>query len=110
MKAVLIALSALAAGTGAAYADADPPAVAIEVEPGALSSPEGRAELRARIARAARDVCAAPRGRELDLRRERRACIREAVADAEAQLERRLAALNPGKRLAGSGDQDASEG
>ena len=110
MKAALIALSALAAGAGAAYADADPPAVAIEVEPGALSSPEGRAELRARIARAARDVCAAPRGRELDLLRERRKCIQDAVADAEAQLERRLASRKPGPRLAGSGDQEASEG
>lgn len=100
MKTALIALSALAAAFGAAHADDAPPTVAIELEPGALSTPEGRDWVRARIARAADDVCRVPRGRELDLRAEQRACIRDAIAEAEAQLERTLAARQEARRLA----------
>lgn len=91
MKTPLIALSALVALSGAAVAQPEQPTAEIIVGHGALASAEGLAALRAQIVDAAEDVCQVARGQELELRRERQACIAEAVAEGERQLQQKLA-------------------
>jgi UrcA family protein len=89
IKSAAIAFTALAAVAGAAHADGDPTRE-IEFQPSQLQSEHGLTQLRERIAQSALDVCQY-RGPELELRRARQACVQEAVEQAEAQLERKVA-------------------
>lgn len=109
MKTALIAFTALAALSGAAQADQTPPTAAVEFAPAALSSAEGRDAIRARIAEAADEVCEVPRGQALELRDERKACIAAAIEQGEAQIQRKIAALET-RRLAQTDHASAGEG
>ena len=93
MKTALIALSALAASFGAAHADDAPPTVAIELDPAALSTPDGREALRARIQDAVETVCEADDARDADQRRLQQACEQAAAAEAAGQLRKTVARL-----------------
>lgn len=104
IKSALIACASLAALAGAAHAD-NPPQSIVEFQSGQLLTAEGRDALRAQIAETAVDVCGAPRGPELELRRERRACIETAIEQAERQLELKIAAAS--ERRFAQADADA---
>lgn len=90
IKSVLIACASLTALTGAAHADSPPQSI-VEFRAEALLSPEGRADIRDRIADAAQDVCRLNGRRDLDARAARQDCIDEVTLAAERRLERKTA-------------------
>jgi UrcA family protein len=61
----------------------------------ALASEHGRQALMQDIRRAARDVCDIAGAFDAEVRRAERECAADAVARATAQLETRIAALEP---------------
>lgn len=78
----------------AALAEDDPQAV-VEFETAELTSPAGLAALRVKIHNAAETVCVAPHRPTVRERRLQGACIASAIEAAEAQLQQKIAALEP---------------
>ncbi len=60
----------------------DPPQVTVKYTDLNIASPQGTAVLYARIGQAAKDVCRQFEGRELNVLRQREACISKAISDA----------------------------
>jgi UrcA family protein len=78
----------------AAFAEDDPQAV-VEFGTAELTSQAGLSALRGKIHDAAETVCVAPHRPTLSERRLQSACIANAIAGAEAQLQQKIAALEP---------------
>lgn len=89
IKSAVIVCSALAATTGLAHADGAPTSL-VKFEREQLQSTQGQAEVRAQITQAADDVCALPSSRQLHMRRLQQACVDDAIADGERQLEQKI--------------------
>lgn len=100
MKRTFIAIAAAAATFATAgAAQAEDVTERIEFSPIQLATSAGREALKNRIDDAVESVCSITDVRDLNARREQRACMESAAADAQAQLDSKLATLGD-RRLA----------
>ncbi len=93
----IAAAAALGASVSAVAQDA--PQTAVDYKISELATQTGRDAVRERLQDAARDVCQVPHRASLQMRQLQRACIEQALASAEAELEQRVAAAEREGRI-----------
>ena len=94
MRTLLTASLVSLAAIGAASAQ-ETRTMEVRYSAQALASDQGRQDLMQDIRRAAREVCDIAGAFDADARRAERQCAADAFAQATAQLETRIAALEP---------------
>ena len=94
--ASVVAMAGVSAGALATSDKVLVRSVGVEVQTSELTDAAGVEAVRNRIADAARSVCSINNYRSLNELRERRACMQDAIADAEEQLEIQIAQANGG--------------
>lgn len=93
----IAAAASLGASVSAVAQDA--PHTAVEYKMSELATQAGRDAVRQRLEAAARNVCPVPHRASLRLRHEQRACIEQALANAETELQQRVAAAERDGRI-----------
>ena len=106
MKTAMLIAASTAAVFFAPAAMAEPLTDYVEYNSADLTTPHGLDRIKARIAGVAERVCQAPNQPTLRERVDREACVADAIAGAEAQLERRVAQLRV-RQLAAAGETAA---
>ena len=91
MKTLTLIAASAALLIGAGAATAEDLQTSVRYNPADLATAAGQAAVHAEIEAAAREVCVVDDMRDLELRAQRRACIADAVENAEAQLRQKIA-------------------
>jgi len=93
-----IAAAAALGASVSAFAE-DAPQTAVEYKMSELATQAGRDAIHQRLETAARNVCPVPGVRGLVVRQIQRACVEEALASAETELQQRIAAAERDGRI-----------